>query len=61
VKQQYFLIPGSQNLAIGFLMGSLINLFVWTAITNNLNYGNLPGFFDITSNQYGITGLLLAF
>jgi len=58
----FLLIPGGQSAALGCLVGSLINFFVWPALFSNIpNYGNAPGFFGITSNQWGIIGLLLAF
>jgi len=57
----FLLVPSGQVAALGYLIGALVNIFVWPAISPIPNYGNLPGFCGLTITQWGIICILLAF
>ncbi len=50
----FLLIPGGQSAALCCMLGALVNFLV-------LNYANVPGFFGLTSTQWGIISLVMAF
>ena len=55
----FLLVPGCQSWALGALIASMLNFFVWPAVIPNFNpYGTFLG---LTTQQWGIMSLIMAF